>query len=170
MSPRSERASGIALVVIAAVLALVSSVASGCGGRWDAHVVAAQTAHATAETGRTAILAERKASLDAAAVAAQTASADIAAAIDAAAATWDGRNQPIVDAYNLFAGATNTYIAAAFAALEGNAGTPESLRALAAAVAREWNALAALLESTHVAASVPRLPDWLLTFLESGAS
>jgi len=130
-------------------------------GAWDAHSIAAQTAHETARTGRTIILGERRAAL----VRAGTGAEDIAAAVHAAAAVWDSDNGALVEGYNLFAASANEYARLAFAALRGEMDDLDHLRVAAGHVADAWNAVAGILDAVGAAEDLPRIPDWLLAFL-----
>ena len=157
--------SGGAAVMLLAVM--LQPLLGACGAsEWDVHAAAADISHETAITGRAVVLGERRRVLLATGQAAE----DVAVAVTEAAAAWDAANRGLIEAVNVFATAANAYAEGAFAALRGEADSLDALRTLARRVGEAWNAVAAILESTAVSEQVPRIPDWLLRFLEGDAT
>jgi hypothetical protein len=146
------------------LLALAIVLLTGCtAGQWQAHASAAQIAHATAESGRTALLQHRRDFLMSAGERAVQGRTDPVAAIDGAEADWNARYGALVPAMNAYAGAVNAYVAGAFAGIRGEMAEVWSLVRMAAHVASTWNAVAELL--TEVEVELPTIPEWLLNFL-----
>jgi hypothetical protein len=148
---------GVALLALAVILL------TGCGAaEWSAHASAAQVVHATATSGRAALLQHRRDHLSSAGRRAMEGDQDPVAAVRAAAAEWDEEHRDLVGAFNVYAGSVNTYAAGVFSALRGEAAEVWSITRMAAHVGTAWNAVVGLLPE---GVELPEIPSWILDFL-----
>lgn len=153
---------GACLLAVAALIAAV-----GCGA-WEAEATIGEIVHSSAITGRATIMGERRRALLRSGEAARAAGAEVATAVRARAAEWDGEFGDVVTGYNVLATAVNAYVREVLRAAKGESVTRERIQELAGDVATAWNQLVPLIERHGLTDVLPLIPEWVVRFLQTG--